>query len=933
MSATRDEAALRLFEQLADLEAVEQRRVLEEEVADPVLRRQVEVMLAQDESEDGVLDAPAAQRLAELGDASASAPLPEKVGPYRIVDRLGRGGMAVVYRAERADGEFEQTVALKLILPEHTDSAWQERFLQERQLLASLNHPNIAQLLDGGVSDDGSPYFALEYVDGQPITDYCDGQSFSIESRLRLMLSVCDAVSYAHRNLIVHRDLKPSNILVDRDGLPKLLDFGIAKLTTDAGPALTQTGQRALTPEYAAPEQFRGEPVTTATDVYALGVLLYELLLGRRPFVSESQSPVDMERQVLEQRPPSWSQVTGAYDAAERASIAAARQTSWNRLGRRFLGDLEKVVTKALRKEPERRYPSVQALADDLRRFLENLPVQARADSNMYRASKFVSRHRAGVTLGALAAAGLVISTAFALIQAREARLEAQKANETKEFLASLFEYASPDKSLGERLTARQILDLGAIRVNRELAEQPELKAELQYLLADTYVQLGLYEAAEPLAASAAGETNDLDTRLLMARIQRLQGDFEGAGALLDAVDAPTDPAARVNLLLEKGELAREQARYEEAHELLGRALQLDRQRNAPAAELARVLYRLATLRVNEGKNDEALAFLQDARELLENAGARDGTQYATVGHDMGVLLIQSGELEQAREILSGVRDQRLQLLGDSHPDLAGTIKELAGIARLQGQSDQAESLYLRALSIYEAMLGPDHPETANALNSLAVFYRGRGENETALGYAERALESATFNYGAAHPTIGVMTMNVGNMQRAVGQLEQARTSIERALEIILGSVGDSHHLAGVVRNALADVQQAMGDTESAEENFRQALSVFGAASGEQHPHMMNIHAGLARLLLEEGRLDEAETQFRVAISVGEVALPADHPNAAIVWLGLARTLAKAGNCAEAQSIVQTKLQVIEAAGLKDRPDVAAARSDLGECG
>ena len=952
MTSTRDikNRALELFDELVDIDEDKRTDYLDAHCDDPDVRRKVEAMLRADKSDWNLLEKGADQHLADLTVDEAAQPAPpEKIGNYRIVDRLGEGGMATVYRAERSDQEFEQTVALKLILPTRQTEHWQARFLQERQILASLRHPNIAVLLDGGITDEGQPYFAMEYVDGRPLTEFCDSERLSISRRVRLLLAVCDAVSYAHTNLIVHRDLKPSNILVDAGGQPKLLDFGIAKILSDEDTSRTQTTLRALTPDYAAPEQFTGGAVTTAVDVYALGGLLYELLCGRRPFANVTGSALDIEREIRKRGAPSFTQVEQVIEPAKQEGIAVARRLSWRRLQRTIRGDLENIALKALRKEPERRYVSVEAMAADLRRYLDGLPVEARADTAWYRIRKFASRHPVGVPLGAAAVLGLVLTSGFALQQAREAemaaavaRLEAAKANETRDFVTSLFEFAGPDKSLGDQLTARQLLDLGANRVNQELASQPELHAEMLLLLANTYGQLALYDTALPLAEQAAelyasigDDALQVDALLALARLRRQKGDFAEATAFLDSAEAllaSAGDASRSALLVERGEVSREQAQFDTAREAFEAALQFDQERVASAAEIARDLYRLGTLEFSAGDSELGLELLRDAAGRLVDSGFENTTQYASIRHDVGVMLIQRGDLAGAKEVLEAVRESRQKLLGEQHPDLAGTLKELAGIARQQGESDEAERLYLASLAINESMLGSKHPETANSLNSLAVFYRGLGNDEQALRFATRAVAGAREAYGPGHPTVGLMTVNVGSMQRMLGDLDSAEASVTEGLGILVAALGEGHHLAGVGYNALAGVQQAQGNTADAEPNYRKALEIFDATAGAAHPHSVSILNGLATLLVETGRIEEAEASYRRAVEIGTAALPPEHPNLAIVQMGLANVLTTRGQCDEARELEGRYGDILRAAGQDTRPDIAAAFDAVGAC-
>lgn len=945
-----DRVALALFDRVLELAADERDAYLLAHCDDAAVRQKVLAMLDADALDAGVLERDADRQLAELDpEAAAEPPMPERIGAYRVVGLVGTGGMATVYRGERADQAFEQTVAIKLILPSRRSQHWQSRFLQERQILASLQHPNIAALLDGGLTDQGEPYFAMEFVDGLPITTYCDEHRLSIKARIRLFLSVCDAVDYAHRNLIVHRDLKPSNILVDANGLPKLLDFGIAKLLSDEQGDRTQTVMRALTPAYAAPEQFIGSQVTTAVDVYALGGLLYELLSGRTAFADVRGSALDIERSIRERGALPFSTLLATIDPEERAQAAEARGLARGRLRRTIRGDLENIALKALRAEPDRRYATVDALAADLRRYLDGLPVLARADTTWYRLKKFATRHPVGVPLSAIAAIGLLLSTGVALQQSEEARtaaararLEAARANETRDFVTSLFEFADPDKNLGERLTARQLLDLGANRVNEELAGQPALRAEMLLLLANTYAQLGLYDPALPLAeqaydvyAESRTPAMQLDAMIVRARLARLQGEFETALALLDeaaAVPGDVDEARRAAMLVERGEVFREQAQFELAEAAFSEALEIDRKRLAPPADIARDLYRMGTLKFSAGDSELALDLLREAAARLADSGEANTTQHASIQHDIGVMLIQRGDLQGAQEVLDDVRDTRTRLLGDAHPDLAVTLKELAGIARQQGSNDEAERLYLQALAINEAMLGTDHPETANTLNSLAVFYRGRGDDELALNYAWRALAGARQVYGDRHPTVGLMTVNVGSMQRMLGDLDGAYESVSAGLSILVGALGENHHLAGVAYNALAGIQQERDDDAAAESNYRRALGIFEATAGANHPHTVAILNGLASVLMKTDRPAEAESHYRRAVETGTAVLPPDHPNLAIVQLGLARVAARDGRCDEALDLQRKYLPLLESSGQGDRPDVTLATRAIDAC-
>jgi eukaryotic-like serine/threonine-protein kinase len=474
----------------------------------------------------------AASLLASTGGTDAGAPLPtpQQVGPYRVVRELGHGGMGAIFLAERADPQLRQRVALKLVRGVTTEPLVR-RFLEERQILASLDHPNIARLLDGGITADGLPWFAMEYIEGTAIDRYCDEHGLGIGARLALFLRVCDAVQYAHRNLVVHRDLKPSNILVTDAGWVKLLDFGIAKLLASGGDAaaarLTQSGPPPMTPLYASPEQIRGETVSTATDVYALGVLLYNLLTGQPAYQIANHSPHEIARVILQEE-------------AKPPSAVAARASRG-----RLRGDLDTIVLTALRKEPERRYATAEQLAADVRRHVEGQPVRARPDTWGYRTGKFVRRHRAGVA-AALVFAGLLVGYGVTVtMQANRVAREAAKTERVKEFLVSLFTHAMPAVTKGSDPTASELVERGARRVAVELADQPEIQAEMMMLLGRVYLTMGRYDAAiaqlEPALAIRRrlqpGLSRDAAaTAQLLAEALHYQGRFADADTLLREV-------------------------------------------------------------------------------------------------------------------------------------------------------------------------------------------------------------------------------------------------------------------------------------------------------------------------------------------------------------------------------------------------------------
>jgi eukaryotic-like serine/threonine-protein kinase len=507
-----------ILDDVLELEGEARREALDRACkGDARLRAQLESLVAADSRAESFLETPAAEYAAGLVRAASDEYEPlggdmqpgQQIGPYRLIREIGRGGMGRVFLADRADGQFEQQVALKLVRGVQSGGEILQRFLRERQILARLHHPNIARLLDGGMTPDGRPYFAMEYVSGEPITTYCDARTLDLHARLDLFTAVCDAVQYAHQNLVVHRDLKPSNALVTPDGEVKLLDFGIAKVLhehEEAGgdPTLTRLGTGPMTPEYAAPEQVRGEPVTTATDVYALGALAYELLTGRGPHRLTRLTAAEVERAItgrdVERPSAAVTRARPGPDGEQPAELVArTRRTDPHRLRRALKGDLDTIVMKALQKEPARRYASAGAFVDDIRRYRGGLPIAARRDSMGYRAGKFVRRHAIGVGATALILATLVAGLIGTAWQARVASREAAKAREVSRFLAGLFAVSDPALANASKITARELLDRGATRIETELAHQPAVQSEMMLLLGRIYRDLSVYDRAQPL--------------------------------------------------------------------------------------------------------------------------------------------------------------------------------------------------------------------------------------------------------------------------------------------------------------------------------------------------------------------------------------------------------------------------------------------------
>src|SRR3984893_10052542 len=493
-----------LFEAAVDLDPNQRTALLDKECGgDEALRGEIESLLKSDERTEGFIEQPAFAIPHDLfPDNVEESFAGRQFGAYQIIREIGRGGLGAVYLAARADEEYRKQVAIKVIRRGLDTEDILRRFRTERQILAQLDHPNIARLIDGGTTDDGLPYLVMEYVSGEPINAYCNANALPTTERLKLFRKVCAAVTYAHQNLVIHRDLKPSNILVTQEGEPKLLDFGIAKLLSAGDELFTQPlpALRVLTPEYASPEQVKGDKIMTTSDVYSLGVLLYELLTGQRPYRLKTRTPEEIARAITEQRP-------------NRPSPAVASASSRWSMGwkpKSYLrGDLDNIVLMAMRKEPARRYSSVGQFSEDIRRHLEGLPVRARKDTVAYRTSKFVNRHRIGVAAAALVLLSLVGGFVATLVQVQTAERAKVKAEATSAFLQRMLNASSPDRNSGAQPTVKDLLDEASKRLaSGYLSGQPEVRAELQRVIGTTYLSLGQYDLAnQNLSAALTDQT------------------------------------------------------------------------------------------------------------------------------------------------------------------------------------------------------------------------------------------------------------------------------------------------------------------------------------------------------------------------------------------------------------------------------------------
>ncbi len=902
---------------------------------DPDLRGEVEVMLhAHEDSHALAIE----NRLLEEEAVEPMAPealLGTRIGPYRLKKLIGQGGMGDVYLAERDDEQYRQEVALKLVRPGLHTAEIIQRFRTERQILARLVHSNIARLLDGGMTDDGRPYLVMQYIEGVPITAFCDAHRLPVEERLRLFREVCAAVQFAHRNLVVHRDLKPSNILVKEAGEVKLLDFGIAKLLDpDAvSVAVTRTELRVMTPEYAAPEQVRAEAVTTATDVYALGILLYELLTGHRPYRLASRVQAEIERIICEKEPtrPSTaiSEVVelrkqdGTTETVTPERVGAARRTPVGRLQRLLRGDLDNMVMMALRKEPERRYGSAGQLAEDIDRYLGGRPVIAQKDTLGYRARTFVRRNRVGVGVAALFVLVLIGFSVVTALQAQTvarerdtAQAERDKSEQVVQVLVNLFQTSNPTVVPGgDTLRVGEFLEQGEARVLDELEDQPEVQARMKQVLGNMYRARSQYDRARPLLEEA------------LAQQRTLQGsDDPAAAAMLHDLALLNKQTGDLNTAeaLFRESLALHRKVYGNAHENVAQCMQDLASVTQDDVEERRLLHEAFAIR---------RALLPEVH--IDVAG---GLNQLAIYH------LKNGEFEEASGFFRESLDIVKQLLGEEHPHAMAVMGNLAASYTRLGKLDDAETIHRQVLVLKRKVYGPETVPVANSLSYVGNVLTQKGDHEGAEKSFRDAYALWLKIHGRDHWQTANDVRNLGVILHYQGRYEEAFSYLQEAIAINRQVSEPESPGVAYMTGQLGMVLLDMGRTDEALRTVQEAVRIIEKNAPEQGHYVANGQVWLGRVLLETDAPREAEPPLREALAYRQSSLPADHPKIAEAQCVLGRALAMQERHAEAEPLLregypiyrtwgeaspsvmeQTRLALVETYTALGQPDKVAA--------
>jgi eukaryotic-like serine/threonine-protein kinase len=876
-----------LFAQAIELDPADREAYLATSCADFEIRREVESLLRADAMAVGFLEAPLPS-----GHAVGA-----QIGPYRLIHKIGEGETSGVYLAARHDGQFQQHVAIKLIRSGIGSEQVLRRFRHERQILASLTHPNIARLLDGGSTTMGQPYLVMEYVEGEAFDRYCEHRKLSLTRRLELFCTVCEAVHFAHQNLIVHRDLKPSNIFVDTNGTPKLLDFGIAKLLDPKRLGLrddqTATVGRMMTPHYASPEQVSGKPISTASDVYSLGVNLYRLITGKRPYEFESLSPQDIERVVCEVVPLPPSHVLGA---AER---------------RRFPRDLDNVVLMALRKEPERRYASAQELADDVRRCLARDPVRARPDTLGYRVASLMRRRRGTVIVAAalmvlLSGAGVVTTIEWRRALAAQRRAEAQQriAQQSLVFLEDLFNVDDTPVAVRD-LSARELLDRGVARLRAKRGPQPSaIHAALEHTLGLVYRNLGEFRQAARLFEDAIAERSsdpdgDLDLAdsvFQLGAVSGVIGQPDRAKALLnraliirESVLGPDDPSV-ADVLEALADNTGYKVPLAEAQEDLRRALEIRRRHAGPGnSSLISSMAKLANVYTLAARSDDAERLISEAFTIrgrhAESCTEGDRDFFDTLWK----IRLHDGYYRDAERYLDLEIECERRVLGNDHIEVVDLESMRVPIWREQGRFAMAEDLARTSLDRRRVMHGEGTPAHDNALHHLAYVLYERGKLTEAKLLETTALAIRRREYGRVHASVAVSVALLGDIALAGGAASAAESSYREAL----------------------DIWRELGDESCVE---------FAAAT-----------RGLAEAFLAQDRADDARVTAELALSLQRSVLRPGHPAIAATLIVLGK-IALSRSPQAAEPLLRDALTIRNAALGSEHVKTARSESLLGEC-
>lgn len=820
------------------------------------LKNEVESLLAAHDSDADFIETPAVDLSSILSNETTNG-AGKTLGNYKIVREIGRGGMGAVFLAVRVDHEFHKRVAIKVLQRGMDTEDVLQRFRQERQILAALEHPFITRLLDGGMSKDGLPYFVMEYVEGEPLDKYCDEHRFSIEERLKLFCKVCSAIAYAHQNLVVHRDLKPSNILITKDGEPKLLDFGIAKFLnpelSSQTIAPTATFVRLMTPEYASPEQIRGRNISTASDIYSLGIILYKLLTGQNPYRFQNITPQEIERVVCETEPlrPSSCVLSDSQNSSTQTNEQATKDKGQRTNS--LKGDLDNIILTALRKEPERRYKSVADFAEDIKRHLSGLPVSARPNTFRYRTEKFIRRNKIAVAAASLIFLAIVGGLVTSLWQAENIRRQRDLANAEKlkaerinKFLQQMLSFSNQSitsispVAQNKNVTVNEMLDKIEPRVEAELADQPEVRSQILRTIGSAYASQGIYDKAEKNYRSA------LETQT------QIFGE---------------ENAETVATMTELGVLTFRKLKFEEANQMLEKAVafyQKKRRENAPefsAAKLAWAMNSLGLVKFFLGDGKSAVSILNEALQIAVNANLQGSERIvlASIQTDLGGTLVRLGELERGETLLRESLVLHRQISERPRWEVGATLVMLGELSINKNQIDEAEKFLIESEQIYRQTLGDKNLYLAYNLQKQAVAFSLKRDFKTAEAKGREALAiyrelfpGKAIQMSLPMATLGIILAKDNRFGEGENYLREGLQGLEQSpvknyLAIVQTKIALSEGL--LIKNRLAESERFALEAHS---EARQNL-------GEQSLYIKTVANDLIKIYERQGKSELAQ--------------------------------------------------------------------------
>ncbi len=899
MSHDQWSAVWDLFHSALEQPADERDNWLRQHCSDNNVREEVQSLLAASDSEDNPLDGSLSELLPS--EFTQQDGIPDRIGAYRILDRIGQGGMADVYTGERIDGTLNKNVAIKIATGARYSPALHQQFLAERQILSDLSHRNIARLHDGGVTDNGMPYLIMEKIEGQSIIDYCESQRLPLRQRLNLMMQLCSAVSYAHQKLVLHRDIKPGNVLVNDEGNVKLLDFGVAKLLENPSPSeVTQLYGKIFTPDYASPEQFSGTSLTTASDVYSLGVLMYRLLTGSAPYRTDPdniQSTIDTVCHTIPALPSRSINPEGV--------IAAIH----GRNGNILKGDLDQIILKAMEKDPAKRYETVSELNQDIDRYLQGHAVVARGQSAGYRLVKFVSRHPLATGSGLLAVVVLGLfawSMAWQADRLRtaltKADLEARNSSEVTTFLTSLFDTADPTETSVSDITLSHVIDTGIERIESELDDQPQTKATLLLTLGKLETNLNHFDSARQLLTQAADiqshlngpdDLNTIDANIHLSRLSFGQSRFDEArsgyddaiqrleaGTPADQSDQDQNDRRNRLLILAHNGLAstlQQLGELSNAEQHVSTALTLfDSIADPDPDELADTHVVLGSILWSQGRYSEATSPYQSAYTTLASRYGEAHYKSLRARSAYATLLLRNGRYAEAEATWQSVLEHARPLLGDDHAFIADATNKLGALKIEMGDLGAADDYLTESLAILTRIHG-DEPSTnlGNVMSNLALVKKDLIQYEQALQLYQEALAVHRQLFGEQHSRIATQLNNIGLILYEQHQLDEAEDYFINAQEMLVPLIGDSHPNLAYSLNNLANVYFYQDKYSQAEIIARKGLKLRESGLPSDSAVIASSLTTLGSILVRQGRFDEAGVALERALDIRTAQL---HP-------------------------------------------------------